>query len=764
MSAISPQRRITAWLLDWRRAVIVFVCVATFALVAPLHDPSVLHRTFDDQEDQGEDGERMKAFARAFGQGDLLMVVIRADDVFTAELLAYIKSRTEALAEMVVVQRTESLANAFVVDTIDGVIQARPLFPQIPTDAATLEQKRKTALANPLWRNNLVSSDSTVAVISLFLPPLMRDSRESSLAVHEARELLLVGKPNGVEVYVTGLPSMFVDSKACAARDFKRFFWLTWLLIATFLLLAFRTLRGLILPFSVTLLCVMWTLGLMVVTGHTLTAVGSMLPTLIAVVCFSDAVHIMAHYYEQAQAQTNARSVIMSTMEHMITACFLTSVTTAAGFGSLVLSTQDSIRQFGVWAAIGIMLGYILNIALMPVVLSWLPLPEPSVQKRYEHSLCGYMLAGVVKVNNVAGKWVMATTVLLVVLSLIALPRLRAETSIECFLPASAPAMKGLTIARDKLTGFGSVELVLRGPAGCFREPWALRELQKVESFLEGQQDVRSVLSVDDLLQWTHGIVEQSEEDVLSDPHARGLIAEYMFLFSNSGGSAALTSLVTEDCSSARVCARLRAAGTGEQIALIGDLEEAIPRLDKRLTYEITGQATRLSQQVGSVMRSLVDSLIYTFLTITFLMWWQLRSLRQALLAMIPTALPVLLTVGLMGAAGISLNFATVLITSISLGIAVDDTIHFLARYRRELRIPLDRAKAIENTILQSGRAMTFTTIAMAAGCGISVLSDFAPIRTFGVLMAFTMFTALLADLLVLPYLLKIRKLSSFGE
>jgi hypothetical protein len=140
-------------------------------------------------------------------------------------------------------------------------------------------------------------------------------------------------------------------------------------------------------------------------------------------------------------------------------------------------------------------------------------------------------------------------------------------------------------------------------------------------------------------------------------------------------------------------------------------------------------------------------------------MLWQLRSLKAALLVMIPNVLPVLLTVGVMGAMSISLNFATVMITSIAIGIAVDNTIHFLVRYRRELRTDPDRGKAVENTIMHSGRAMVFTSVAMAAGCGIFILSDFEPNRYFGFLMAFTMLTALLADLLVLPYLIKVRKL-----
>jgi predicted RND superfamily exporter protein len=146
-------------------------------------------------------------------------------------------------------------------------------------------------------------------------------------------------------------------------------------------------------------------------------------------------------------------------------------------------------------------------------------------------------------------------------------------------------------------------------------------------------------------------------------------------------------------------------------------------------------------------------------LVITVVMVLYLRSLKAALIAMIPNLLPVLLTFGVMGAMGISLNFATVMIASVAIGNAMNDTIHFLVRYRREVETDPDREKAVENTLLHSGRPIVFSDVAMAAGCGIFMLSDFEPSRSFGFLMAFTMLTALLADLLVTPYLVKACKL-----
>jgi len=737
----------------------VLVCLATLVLVAPLRNLDVLHRKPDSQEKEPEI-EKIEEFNRMFDEGELMMVVIKAGDVFNPEVLTYVQSTSDAVARVASVQRVTSLTTVKEVLTADGATTTRPLFPEIPTDAETLNRKKATTLSNPLWVSNLISSDATVTVINITLPAFTRSSRDASRIVRETRALLLSGKPEGVEVFLTGLSPMFEDSTSYTKRDFRRFFWLTWLFMAVLLFLAFGTLRGVLLPISVIFLSVLWTLGLLATTGGTITMVGAMVPTLIAICCFSDAVHVLAHYYEQAQDRDNRREVILDTMEHMITACFLTSFTTAVGFLSLVVAKLSSIRQFGIWAAVGIMLGYVLNTVLMPIVLSWLPLPGPRVQRRYEHSLCGYILARAVAVNRIAGRWIPAMTVILAVLSLIAASRLRVETSVASFLPESAPAMQGLAVVQDKLAGFGSVELVLEGPEGCFREPWALKELREIETYLETRPEVGVALSITDLLQWTHSIVEETDSDLLSDPDARALVDEYLFLFRSSGQAEALTTLMTDDRSTARISARLRGAGTGEQLALIGDLEKYVPeRLDKRLKYSTTGEAKRIHQQVSSVIRSQTDSFGYALLVITVVMVLYLRSLKAALIAMIPNLLPVLLTFGVMGAMGISLNFATVMIASVAIGNAMNDTIHFLVRYRREVETDPDREKAVENTLLHSGRPIVFSDVAMAAGCGIFMLSDFEPSRSFGFLMAFTMLTALLADLLVTPYLVKACKL-----
>ena len=758
MPKSSYQRTIIAWLLDHRFLVIAIVCIASIALLSPMRDPQVLFQeSHDNAKQEDEEGSEWISIAKKFGQGELLMAVIKADDVFKPDHLRFIREKSLALTEIHRVKDVQSITTVHeIVTDASGDMVMRPLFMDIPEDQTTLQNKKNTVLSNPLWANNLLSVDTTVTVINIILPPLIRGSQDASRIIDEVRALLSEDKPEGVEVYLTGLSPMFYDLSKAAQKDFKRFFWLTWILMAALLFFAFRTIRGVLLPLGVTGLAVGWTLGLMVAMGETITSVGVMLPTLIAVVCFSDTVHVLAHYYEQAQKNINKREVLLSTMEHMMTACFLTSVTTSAAFVSLVVSKLSSIRQLGLWAAVGIMLGFFLISLLMPVILSWMPLPGSTVQNRYKHSFFTKLLGLAVRVNRRGGRQVPVITAAVVLLAVIGITNLRVETSITSFLPETTPAMQGLAIIQKNLTGFGSIEMELQGPKGCFEEPWALKEIRKIEAFLETRPDVGGVLTIADLLQWIYSKIEQSDTDMLVEPHAEGLIAESMFILTGTSRAKALAALLTEDSSTARLSARLRVAGAGEQVAVLDDLNVFIAQhLDKRLTVTITGDSARIGKQIASVLRSLTDSFGTTLLVIAVLMLWLLKSFKVAFFSMLPNVLPVLLTVGLMGGAGISLNFATVMITSIAIGVAVDNTIHFLIRYKREMRYLPDVEEAIENTIMHSGRALMFTSTVMASGCGLFVLSDFTPNQHFGFLMAFTMLTALIMDLVVLPYLIR---------
>ncbi len=764
MAEKSWQRTLVGALLRYRLAVLAVIALISLFVLSPfVINPKVLFEQkqgkVSAQDDSGRD---LISMAKKFGQGEPLLLIIEADDIFTADNLALVQKLTSSIKQIDGVMKVESLTTVKDLSVDEyGEMGLKPLFAAPDLSKPQLDQIKKEVLANPMWAGTLLSFDGKVTVINITLPPLTRGMGKGAVAVSAINSKMSeLNISKDVKVYLTGLTPLLTDSSHAIETDFKRFFWLTWAVMVVLLFFAFRTVRGVLLPLGITMLAVGWTLGIMALLGETLSSVGAMLPSMIAIVCFSDAVHVLAHYYEHAKSSRDRTEIIVSTMENMLTACFLTSLTTAAAFLTLAVSDLSNIRQLGLWSSFGILIGYILIAVMMPLVLSFLSVPPGDVLQKYRNSLFTKVITFALFINRRHSAKVVAICALLLVFAGVGINRIKVETSMVAFLPEEAPSIQGLTIVQKKLLGFGTVEMEVKGPKNCFEQPWALLEIQKIEHFLEARQDVGTVTSIVDLFQWIFSKLEHSDENVLTREHAEGLISEILFMLGGTSQSDQLSALLADDNSVARVSARLKIAGTGEQIQLLDDLNNYIEtNVDKRLQVVVTGDSARMSQQIISILESLTNSFFITLAVIFFLMLWLLRSLKGAIISMVPNILPVVLTMGVMGGLGLSLNFATAMISSIAIGISVDNTIHVLIRYSREIRDESVIEKALENTIWSTGRALMFTSVVMGAGCGLFVLSDFAPIKSFGGLMVLTIFTALMMDMFILPWMIRFFRL-----
>jgi len=285
------------------------------------------------------------------------------------------------------------------------------------------------------------------------------------------------------------------------------------------------------------------------------------------------------------------------------------------------------------------------------------------------------------------------------------------------------------------MSAFSTLEMTIEGPPGVFREEWGFEEVRKIQRFLESLPGVDKVVSF-------ANFIREFDRDI--------------FLLETTDR---FDSFLSSDYSTARVSARIQPTSTAGQLELLSKVEESAPKeLDKRLRFRTTGAARLYATKATALINGQVRSLGFSMVVITLLLILYLRSIRVGLLSMIPNVLPVLMTLGMMGLSGISLNLSTVMISCIAIAIAVDDTIHFLVRYRREILTNGRVTPAIERTMFESGRAMVFTSLVIAGGFSILLFSSFAPIEYFGLLTAFTMITALGADLLVLPFLIKLFK------
>lgn len=703
---------------------------------------------------------RLEEFRRDFGETEMMVIALQAEDIFAAPVLRHLAVLTEAFERLDGVSHVVSLANIEELSADAGGIEGRRFLAEIPESPGALMAKRSAALSNRQWVGDLVSKDGTVAAINVFVGMLAENTGDRLALVAGARDVIAKHTASGIEVHLTGISPLISDCLDCVRQDVRRFLWLTPVVMVGLLFMFFRSARAVVIPMFVIAACMTWSLGVFFTAGKAVDGATAMMPTLIALICLSDVIHILGHYFENAARCRDRRKVIVMTMEHMLGACFMTSLTTAIGFGALSVSHVRSIREFGLWTAIGIMQAYCLVVTLTPIMLSFFPLPGPAARRRFDHSGTTRALERVSRLVTHRAGAIVAGALVLLAASILGITRLETEAQLSTRLPRTAPSVRGLHLLAERMAGFQSLEITLSGDPGVFRRAWAVREIHELAQFLETVPRVAKVFSLAGVIQHMHGLLAEEQHGGRAFPRSDIDIAEYLLLMSLSDHAEFLNVLVTPDFSRARISVRAVSSNSAQCLQLLERVEEASRRLvDGRLEAETTGMVKLFATQVEALVDSQLRSLVFSLTIITLVLVLYLRSVKGGLLCVPPNVGPVLVTLGAMGLIGISLNVSTVMISCIAIGLAVDNTIHYLASFRREMAATGSEERAADCALRGTGRAMVFTSAVVAGGFAIFMFSRFVPTRCFGFLTGVTMVTALAADLVLLPVLIRVFKL-----
>lgn len=567
------------------------------------------------------------------------------------------------------------------------------------------------------------------------------------------------------DAWLGGVPYVSGIYTDVIRHDLVTFVPLTGLLTALILLVIFGSARGVLLPSVTVALAVIAALGAMMATGGKLNIINSSMPTLLLVIAVADGVHILSRYLEEAAVAQTPREAASRTMAHMTGACALTSITSAVGFASLLTAQLPIIRSFGIYSGLGILLAYLVTMLLVPPVLSLMPLPRGREQERSrsEQSLSARL-----------ARWTTDHAVMLVwehrracgvamlvglVVCLVGVSRVEQNSHLLAELADDHPASEANRVIEAHLGGVLSGAVMVYGEPGDMARPEVLGALDQIGAFAEAWrwEDGRPLVSQAISLA---PIVKEAHADFLGDPTARTIPT------TRAGVVALLdqvpaerrAELTSADYAVTHLTFRMYDVGSAAWSALREGLEAEIAReLAPLGTFRVvfTGSSTLGQDAMGFMTRDLVTSLFLAVVIIMVLMTVLFRSLWLGVLSMVPNLLPLLVTLATVGYLGIDMRVSTAVVFSVSLGIAVDDTIHLLVRFREELRrTPSDYEGALRRAMHHSGRAILFTTAILCVGFGVLSASEFTAVRELGLLGAVTLFSAVVGDLLVLPWVL----------
>jgi predicted RND superfamily exporter protein len=691
--------------------------------------------------------------------------------------------------------RVDGLTTAKVIRGGEGDARFVPIWPA--ADGASDAAMADTLRGDRLLQRRLINEALDVT--------LVRARLRCGLAEHARRTRYLAALRATAERWATdvgdvslqfsGVPIIQDDVVTTLRSEFFRRQPATIIGMLVFLWLAFGRLRLAWLPFAATGMGALWWAGLMGIFGEPINVINLATVTVILVIGAGDGIHIISRY-EEERREHPPDAALKRAFRHMVGACTLTTLTTLIGFLSLQVAEVEMIRQFGLWAAIGVAVTWLFTLLMIPALLLLFPPGLRAGDARGLGPIEGRLLPAIQRLVLRHYRAIAIGSLVLLVASAWGASHLKPRSRAMEELRSDHPAQLALTTLETELSGVLSFDIVLHGPRDRVLAPETLAAVAALQDSMtespvgissfslvdlvsalhslwqDGRQGERSDLPRDarKIAFWLTSLADTNDDQLsalLDDPQAEaerpgaaagepeGLDSEELgFGEDPEEALAALLSLPDDRPVALRIRCQKNDSGSDLFVAEMARIETHLSRLPAGVTGVITGPSTVANRAIDAIVNDMLESLLTAFVFIALAMAILLRSPWRALLAMVPNLLPLLLTMNAMLAMGMGIRITTVIIFAMCMGIVVDDTIHFLARFKEEERVHGDPELAMAETLIKAGRPALFTTTMLAFGFCLLISSEFNGLADFGSLSSLCIACALLADLLTLPSLL----------
>jgi len=702
---------------------------------------------------------RLQAFFEEFGYDEVVAAAYSADNVLEAENLRRIRKITEELNQLEGLTRVVSIGNAEDVFVQDGSLIVGPLVRSMPENTQEQEALKQRIEENPLYDGLLVSRNNSIALFDITLDgELEVEERDTVL---ERIDEIFSKEGNGNPHYMAGSPVGRSEGFRCMRRDFSTLLPMGMLLLILAMYLIFRNYLCILLPFVAISLSVVWTVGVMYLAGTELNFFSALIPTILFIIGTADCVHILSQYQDCRKTCSTKSEAVRRTVGLMLVPCSLTTLSTMIGFLSLAACRIEALRLFGVFSAIGMGFAFLLSITILPIGLSIGDTRPLSLRKPPSEAFLGIL--GRMHRINVSGKRLLLPVLLaLFLVASYSAFRLQLETDPAKFFGSKMRVVTDTLFIEQKLGGFIPFFVVIEGQeTDRIKDPFLLDKLDRLGAFIRQQEGVDKVVSGADLIKYMNFRLQDNDPSASRIPKDRRAVAELLLMTSISDESGLIARFFDEDYSKASLAIRFRRHDFNSYERL---MDAILPYLESEfrtvpdLTTYVTGTNMMLANTLMPFLQGLKQGLALAGAAIFFLMIVLFRSFRVGFISMLANVVPIAITFGFMGLLGISLNFATAPLAAIALGIAIDDTIHFLSRFKREFSLDHDYEGAIARTMNSVGKPILITSVILTVGFFIFLLSNFQYTRNMGMLISLTVIGAIIGDLILLPVLLLVTK------
>jgi predicted RND superfamily exporter protein len=705
---------------------------------------------------------------RIFGNDQVILIGINRDHPLSADVLKQLRDLTTAIGKIDGIKRIVSLANVQDIRGTDKDVQVEPLIPA-DLNVVRLDELRHRLLNNPFYRKNLISEDEKTLGVLVFLENFdkgnsLLQGREVTRQVRSVTQQIC-----GPQAVIGGLPEMELQGTENMTTDLRTFTPLTVLLVIIVLTVSFRCMRGVLLPLGVIALAVVWTVAALAWSGRPLKVTTVILPSLLISNGASYVIHFLAQYYRilgrtyealsppsQKLDRTAYRQALVEAVTYTHSPIFISAATTMAGFAAFIFSGIPAIRDLGIFATLGVFLSYLLCVLLVPSILWFMPIPALDQLPGQERSHRHIFLDRLGKFDFQYAIWVYLVALLATAWAIMGGMRLRVRSDYLAYFHKDAPVVRTAEFFHERLAGIATLFVVIESKSQrLVTEPGILAAMGTLQQSLNEMPGVDATLSFVDTVKLLNRSFHNESPAHFALPHEQDVLND-LIEFAESDPSGLSGDFLASDHRLARIVARTNIFSSSDLQHLTDDIEKRAATLfPPDIHVQATGSLVLMNQTSNRVASEQAKSLLLSVLLISIIVILLFRSWKMGLIAIIPAGLPVLLCFGLMGWTGITLNVNTSLIANIAIGIAVNNCVHYLVHFQRNTRKGLSIFDSTIESLRNAGAAMLAASVALTLGFLVFGFSRFVPVSQFGLLTAFIMAADLLANILLLPALMR---------
>lgn len=713
----------------YRKSIFLFLLGTTLFLGAGLrylhvdYSPQYVFKSHSQQFSELED------YIKTFGKEDhVLILMFEGEGLFSQKSISYFQNLGPKL------------------EKIPG-IKTRSPFTFFPKNLSP-EELKKRALGQFWMRRLFISEEGDLVAFFVDIDPNVEKVDELLPLIARVEQELARSPAPGLKLHITGIPYVRKQIVMKLIEDQLIFLPLCTFLFLGILYFLFRQWSLVLIPLGSIAMALVWTLGLMGWMGKDIDILNNVLPTLIFIIAISDSIHLISRYLQEVAAGKSQEESLQITLRHLKVACFFTSFTTAVGFGSLMVAEVDIMRSFGLYCALGVLFAYITTMLFIPTAIYcfWAP------SRKEVSGSASWKMTGL-------SDWILINPLKILAVAIFILAGagylgwgVKVNNYLLESVSAKDPIYIASKLAEKKLCGMIPMAVVFKGDTvEALPNPEVFRAMDEMAHFLRKQPGIRYVLSPADFIKEANFAIAFVGNRKREIPQDKKKLQILMGAIDQFQGKIWRKFYLT-DKRQARLHAFGADGGAREALVFLKDLEQKIQK------YKIPGvrittsdvapvAAPALQKLVGDMRESLFWAFGIIFVTMTLLF----GSLRIGLVSIVPNIAPMIFAVGALGIAGLELQITTIFVFPIALGLAVDDTIHFLARYQEALNKGCSIPEAIKDTFTGAGKAICFTTLLLGLGFAVVLFSNFPITQRFAGLMEVIILVALASDLFLLP-------------